>query len=296
MKILITGARGQLGQTIKNSTHGLDHELFFAARIPDSISDQQYVHLDITDRENIHKVLSDNSIDIIINCAGYTDVAKAETDSSETFRINAEAVAELADAARQHDVLLIHISTDYIFDGRSSVPYKEGDNAEPVNEYGRSKLAGERAVLESGCRYMIFRTSWLYSIYGKNFFTTIVRKADEHPVVKVVSDQVGTPTYAGDLVEAIFHIIDEGMTDRQGIYNFTNEGVCSWYDFAKLICKEIGSLCEVMPCNTDEYPTNVNRPSYSVLDKTRIKYTFGLEIPHWTDSLSFCVSEIEKFG
>ena len=296
MKILITGAGGQLGQTIMNSTHDMDHELFFTARKPDMTSVKRCLPLDITDKEKVCKFLSDTSVDVIRNCAGYTDVAKAETDSAEAFRINAAAVANLADAARQYDALLVHISTDYVFDGKSSVPYKEDDKAEPVNEYGRSKLAGEQAVLQSGCRYMIFRTSWLYSIYGRNFFKTIMNKADENSSINVVSDQVGTPTYAGDLMEALFHIIDEGMTDKVGVYNFTNEGVCSWYDFAKQICAETGSLCEVMPCSTREYPSNVIRPSYSVLDKARFKKTFGSDIPHWKDSLSFCVSELEKFG
>lgn len=295
MKILVTGSNGQLGQAIMNSTHDLDHEIVFTARTAGS--GRLIVQgLDVTDPEAVARTVRDNDIDVIINCAGYTDVAKAEIEPEKAFLLNEKAVANLAEAARDNGAVLIHVSTDYIFDGRSSVPYGEEDVAEPLGEYGRSKLAGENAVKASGCRYIILRTSWLFSIYGHNFLKTIHRKSGEQSMIKVVSDQIGTPTYAPDLVDAIFHIIDEGMLDKTGVYNFTNEGVCSWYDFAREICEASGSLCNVMPCRTEDYPANVRRPHYSVLDKMKFKDTFGFEIPHWKDSVSFCVSELEKFG
>lgn len=300
MKILITGAQGQLGQTIMNSTHDTDHELYFTSRSVGQRGVSSHLHtllqLDISDSGAVYKVLKDNEIDIIVNCAGYTDVAKAETESEAAYKANSEAVAILAGAASETGALLIHFSTDYIFDGKTSVPYSEEDIATPLNEYGRSKLAGEGAILKSGCRYMIFRTSWLFSRYGHNFLKTILAKAESQPVINVVSDQIGSPTFAEDLVEMIFHVIDNGMLDRTGIYNFSNEGVCSWYDFAKAICEEAGTLCEVMPCRTEDYPVKVVRPGFSVLDKTKIKKTFSIDIPHWRDSMSFCVAQIEKFG
>lgn len=300
MKILVTGSGGQLGRTIMNSSRYMEHEFIFTshagerpAACPEGAS---WACLDITDRESVRRIVAENEAEIIINCAGYTDVAGAEKEPQKAFLINSEAVSYLAQAARETGAMLMHISTDYVFDGYASTPYREDDPASPLSEYGRSKLEGEKAVLASGCRYMIFRTAWLFSPYGKNFVRTIMMKADAQSSISVVSDQIGTPTYASDLVEAIFHIVDEGMLDKEGIYNFTNEGVCSWYDFAKEICAETGSLCVVSPCSTNDYPTNVRRPQYSVLDKRRFKETFGRDIPHWRDSLSFCIKEIEKFG
>ena len=205
MKILVTGSNGQLGQTIMNSVHLEEHEFVFTARVSHS-GRNNVMQLDITDAEAVMRTVRDNGIELIINCAGYTDVAKAETEQDAAFRINSDAVACLAEAARENGALLIHISTDYIFDGKSSVPYVEEDEASPLNVYGRSKLAGEKVLMESGCRYLIIRTSWLFSRYGKNFLKTILDKSEKQSVLNVVADQTGTPTYAPDLVDAVFHI------------------------------------------------------------------------------------------
>lgn len=294
MKILVTGSNGQLGQTIMNSVHLEEHEFVFTARAAHS-GRNNVMQLDITDAEAVMRTVRDNGIELIINCAGYTDVAKAETEQDAAFRINSDAVACLAEAARENGALLIHISTDYIFDGKSSVPYVEEDEASPLNVYGRSKLAGEKVLMESGCRYLIIRTSWLFSRYGKNFLKTILDKSEKQSVLNVVADQTGTPTYAPDLVDAVFHIIGKLPSDS-GIYNYSNEGVCSWFDFASEICRAAGRSCIVQPCRTADYPSNVVRPEYSVLDKKKIKADFSLKIPHWKDSVSLCVTEIEKFG
>ena len=308
MKILITGARGQLAQAIMNSTHAKDHELFFTSRTvgPTADSNARYPigELDITDAEAVLEAVSDNKIEVVINCAGYTDVPKAETEREAAFKANAEAVSNLAKAAGANDALLVHISTDYVFDGKSETPYKETDRTKPLNEYGRSKLAGDEAVMNEGCRYMIFRISWLYSPYGKNFLKTILKKSKEVPTISVVNDQTGTPTYAGDLADAIFESISiVSRTDAKtaahqytGLYNYSNEGRCTWYEFAKEICAQTGVDCKVTPCRTEDYPTSVQRPGYSVLDKTKFKTTFGQTIPHWRESLAKCLSEIEKFG
>jgi len=250
--------------------------------------------LDITDREAVASVVRDNSIGLIVNCAAYTNVNKAEEEEDIAYRINAHAPGILADVARDAGAVLIHISTDYVFDGTGHVPYLEDMPASPQSAYGRTKLAGEKAIIESGCRYMIFRTAWLYSSFGGNFMQTIYEKTASEPVVRVVSDQVGTPTYAQDLADVLAGIIDAGMLDRTGIYHFTDEGVCSWYDFAKEICDMSGHLCDVCPCRTIDYPTKTTRPHYSVLDKTKVKETFGIEIPHWKDSLAFCLRQIQE--
>lgn len=296
MKILVTGSGGQLGQTIMNSSHHPDHEFVFTVHRPSGGAEDNLVQLDVTDREAVRRIVRDNGIELIINCAGYTDVAKAEIEPEKAFLINSTAVSYLAEAAKENNAVLFHISTDYVFDGTASAPYREEDAALPVSVYGRSKLAGEEAVTASGCRFMIFRTAWLFSLYGRNFVKTILGKSETQASISVVSDQIGTPTYASDLVEAIFDIIDGNMLDREGIYNYTNEGVCSWYDFAKEICAVKGSPAIVVPCSTNDYPSNVRRPQYSVLDKRKFKETFNHEIPHWRDSLSFCIKEIEKFG
>lgn len=295
MKILITGAHGQLAQTIMHSTQALEHELFFTARTVESnpASDSRYQigRLDITDADAVLKMVSDNKIDVIINCAGYTNVAKAEIEKAAAFKANAEAVTNLANAAKSNNALLVHISTDYVYDGEAETPYKETDMANPLNEYGRSKLAGDEIVLNSGCRCLIFRVSWLYSPYGNNFFKTILKKSNELPSINVVNDQTGTPTYAPDLVDAVFYAID---SDARGLYNFTNEGQCTWFEFAKEICHQADSKCEVKPCKTEDYPTNVERPKYSVLDKNKFKTTFGKSIPHWKDALVRCLKQTDQ--
>jgi dTDP-4-dehydrorhamnose reductase len=257
-----------------------------------SQSHEGMVHLDITDPEEVNQAMEDYGIDVIVNCAGYTDVERAESEEDKVFKVNAEAVDVLAGAARARGALLIHISTDYIFDGTRSEPYSEDAEASPLGVYGRSKLAGELAVRASGARYMIIRTSWLYSRYGKNFVKTILKKSEEQPLLKVVSDQVGTPTYAGDLAEFILTLLEPENLEKTGTYNYTDEGVCSWYDLACEVCDMSGNLCEVVPCETGEYPVKAARPHYSVLNKSKVKKTFGIEIPYWKDSLRHCMSEI----
>lgn len=286
MKIVVTGALGQLGQEIMKLAAGSEHEFVFTdIRATDNVS-----LLDITDADAVDAFVG-KDVDVIVNCAAYTDVNKAESDEESARQINAAAAGILASAAAKADALLIHISTDYVFDGTSTVPYREDCLPAPTGAYGRTKLEGERLVQESGCRYMIFRTAWLYSLSGRNFFLTMVNKTAELPQMKVVFDQTGTPTYAGDLAYLISHIIENGLLDRTGIYHYTDEGVCSWYDFAKEINSLVGHTCNVMPCRTEDYPTPARRPHYSVLDKAKVRETFGIEIPHWRDSLVMAVNE-----
>lgn len=329
MKILITGARSQLAQTIMNSTHAQKHELIFTARTVESEStpsktakDYPIEKLDITDAEAVNAIITEERPQAIINCAGYTNVPQAEIEKDAAHKANVEAVVNLAKAAKANDALLIHISTDYVYDGNADIPYKETDTPNPLNEYGRTKLAGDEALKEIGCKYLIFRISWLYSPYGKNFLKTILKKSKEAPSISVVDDQTGTPTYAGDLVDAIFTAIEatpktpEGETKEttpktpevateapainppgpDALYNYSNEGQCTWYEFAKEICSQSGSYCTVIPCKTEDYPANVQRPRYSVLDKTKFKETYNKDIPHWKESLAKCLKEIEKFG
>lgn len=286
MKIVVTGALGQLGQEIMKLAVGSEHEFVFTdIRATDNVS-----LLDITDADAVDAFVG-KDVDVIVNCAAYTDVNKAESDEESARQINAAAAGILASAAAKADALLIHVSTDYVFDGTSTVPYREDCLPAPTGAYGRTKLEGERLVQESGCRYMIFRTAWLYSLSGRNFFLTMVNKTAELPQMKVVFDQTGTPTYAGDLAYLISHIIENGFLDRTGIYHYTDEGVCSWYDFAKEINSLVGHTCNVMPCRTEDYPTPARRPHYSVLDKAKVRETFGIEIPHWRDSLVMAVNE-----
>lgn len=286
MKIVVTGALGQLGQEIMKLAAGSEHEFVFTdIRATDNVS-----LLDITDADAVDAFVG-KDVDVIVNCAAYTDVNKAESDEESARQINAAAAGILASAAAKADALLIHVSTDYVFDGTSTVPYREDCLPAPTGAYGRTKIEGERLVQESGCRYMIFRTAWLYSLSGRNFFLTMVNKTAELPQMKVVFDQTGTPTYAGDLAYLISHIIENGLLDRTGIYHYTDEGVCSWYDFAKEINSLVGHTCNVMPCRTEDYPTPARRPHYSVLDKAKVRETFGIEIPHWRNSLVMAVNE-----
>lgn len=260
------------------------HDFIYTARHP---SVEGVVGLDITDEAAVNETLMTNGVQVVVNCAAYTDVAKAETEPEKAYLVNRDAVSVLAKAAARSGAVLIHISTDYVYDGMSSIAYDEDADPGPLNVYGRSKLAGEREVANSGCHYIIIRTSWLYSKFGKNFVQTIRKKSSEQSVLNVVDDQIGTPTYAGDLAEFILHVIEEGMLDREGVYNYSDEGLCSWYDFAYEICELTGSLCEVRPCRTEDYPVTVVRPSFSVMDKTKVKNVFGIGIPHWKDSLRF---------
>lgn len=283
MNVLVTGANGQLGTEMRNvSSESSDRYIF-----------TDIAELDITDSEAVDKLVTSENIDIIVNCAAYTNVDKAEEDEQAADIINHKAVAILASAAADKGATLIHISTDYVFDGNSCVPYREEDMTFPTGAYGRTKLAGEQAVIESGCRYIILRTSWLYSPYGKNFVKTMMRLTAEKENINVVFDQVGTPTYTGDLAALIYKIITDRHLDRQGIYHYSNEGVCSWYDFAVEICRICGNACDIRPCHSEEFPSKVKRPNYSVLDKTKVKESFGLTVPYWRSSLEKCVKILQ---
>ena len=287
MKILVIGANGQLGHEIVKLSASSVHEFVFA----DLMGDGENVKvLDITDPEQVRAAVS-YDVDVVVNCAAYNEVDKAEDDDALARKLNVEAVAHLAEAAKMADALLIHFSTDYVFDGKGNRPYAEEDTPNPLSAYGRSKFAGEKAVQESGCRYMIFRTSWLYSLTGRNFFKTIADKCAECPSIKVVNDQVGTPTNAYDLAFLVMHIIDTEQLDKTGIYHYSDEGVASWYDFAKEINDQLGYTCDVQPCHTGEFPSKADRPSYSVLDKNKVRKTFGIQVPHWRESLRMLVGE-----
>jgi len=290
MNVLVTGASGQLGRSLRDSAVNSPHHFIFS----DLVQDECTVSLDIADPVAVAEAVKAYEADVIVNCAAYTDVNRAESDAGKAALINSYAPSVLAGAARDAGALLMHISTDYVFDGNACVPYREDDPTSPVSVYGKTKLDGELNIKESGCRYMIFRTAWLYSNYGKNFYKTMEALTADKPQIKVVADQVGTPTFAGDLADTLVEIINNGMLDKTGIYHFTNEGVCSWYDFAKEICDSFGHLCNVIPCRTEDFPTPAARPHYSVLDKTRVKNTFGIDIPHWKDSLKVCVMDFKK--
>lgn len=280
--ILVTGANGQLGSELKKIGFTALDEVFFT----------DLAELDITDYAAIVKFIEQYEIDTIINCAAYTSVDKAEEEPELAAKINTEAVANLAKAAAKADCLLIHVSTDYVFDGTETTPYTEKSKTCPVSVYGKTKLAGERAVINSGCFHIIIRTAWLYSAFGRNFVKTILHLADEKPELNVVSDQIGTPTYAEDLARAITKIMrNEERVEHEGIYHFTNEGVCSWYDFAKEIVRLSGKECKVNPVSTAEYPAKTQRPAYSVLDKTKIRKIFQVETPDWKDALQRMMKE-----
>ena len=293
MNILVTGANGQLGNEMRIvSRQSADRYVFTdVADFPGNDT----VHLDITDMEAVREVVSEYDIDIIVNCAAYTNVDKAEADIDACRLLNAKAPENLAVAIREKGGLLIHISTDYVFGGVVyDAPLNEDTPTSPTGVYGLTKLEGEEMIRRSGCRHIIIRTSWLYSEFGRNFVKTMLALTSSKPSLKVVNDQTGTPTYALDLASAIFDIIENRkVEDREGIYHYSNEGVCTWYEFARTIAEYAGNdECEISPCTSEEYPSPVRRPSYSVLDKTRIKKAFGMSVPHWTDSLKKCLNNI----
>lgn len=251
--------------------------------------------LDITDAAAIDKYIIDNQINIIINAAAYTAVDKAEDDEANAYRINCEAVANLAKAAKKHGLTLFHISTDYVFSGDSSKPHEETDTPAPKSVYGSTKLAGERAIQESGCRAVVIRTSWLYSEYGNNFVKTMLRLGAERESLRVVCDQIGGPTYAGDLAKVIFLLIEKGLTHSgTDFYHFANEGVCSWFDFSKAIM-EIGGLeCRVEAILSSDYPAKARRPAFSVFNLSKIKTAIGMEIPYWRNSLILIINKLQE--
>ena len=282
--ILVTGANGQLGNEINILSQKNSNYNYFFTDVNE---------LDICDENMVADFVVSHNIDIIINCAAYTAVDKAEDEKELCDKINNIAVGNLAAAAQKNNASFIHISTDYVFDGTNHFPYKENEKCSPASVYGATKLAGENKAMELCSRCMIFRTAWLYSEFGNNFVKTMMKYGKEKEVMKVVFDQIGTPTYAKDLAEIIFVAIDKGIVP--GIYHFTNEGVCSWYDFSKAIFRLAGiQSCNVKPIHTEEYPYKAHRPHYSVLDKTKIKETYNIEIPYWEDSLKKCITELTK--
>lgn len=273
--ILVTGANGQLGRAMQRVSASSQDRYIFT----------DVVELDITSLEAISEVVSAEKVDVIVNCAAYTNVEKAESEPDKANLLNNIAVGYLAKAATEVGATLIHISTDYVFDGSANKPYTEQSEANPIGVYGRTKLAGEQNIAASGCQYIIIRTSWLYASWGDNFYNKIKQLTAERDSLSVVDDQVGSPTLAGDLAKVIAEIIATGQLNKTGVYHYSNEGVCSWFEFAKAICEKSGNSCEILPISSCDYPTKVARPNYSVLDKTKIKATFGIEIPHWRKSL-----------
>lgn len=284
MNILVTGSAGQLGHSLRDIAADSANRYIFT----------DVAELDITDKSAIIRMMESENIKLVINCAAYTNVDKAEDDFDTANLINNTAVRNLAEACKQFGATFIHVSTDYVFDGSSNIPYTEDMPLAPLGVYGVTKLHGEQAVQESGCDYIIIRTSWLYSEYGKNFVKTMMMLTEERETLNVVFDQAGTPTYAGDLARVIYNIVENNKyKGNNGIYHFSNEGVCSWYDFAREISELARTECDIRPCHSNEFPSKVNRPHYSVLDKTKIKTTFGLTIPYWKDSLRVCISNLQ---
>lgn len=281
MNILVTGCNGQLGNEIRLLENEHSEWKFFNTDVEE---------LDITNQLAVEQYVAKNAIDGIINCAAYTAVDKAEEDKEKATTLNMVAPAFLAAAVEKRNGWIIQISTDYVFDGKTHTPYKEDDTPCPDSVYGSTKLAGELGAQKFCRKAVIIRTAWLYSSFGNNFVKTMQRLGREREEVGVIFDQIGTPTYAGDLAKAILTIIKEGV--KPGTYHYSNEGVCSWYDFAIAIHRMSGIKCNVKPLHTQEYPTPANRPAYSVLDKTKIKQTYNLTIPHWETSLKECIDKI----
>lgn len=299
MNILVTGANGQLGNEMRLISRQTDHHYIFTDVVaPEGV---ETTILDITDAEAVNRMVAEQHIRCIVNCAAYTNVDKAESDVALCRKLNAEAPKILAEAMKAVNGLLIQISTDYVFGGDPyNTPCREDQKGTPTGVYGETKLEGEHYIQDTGCKYVIIRTAWLYSEYGRNFVKTMLNLTATKPQLNVVFDQAGTPTYAYDLAVAIKAVLDDYAPesdqpayDKTGIYHFSNEGVCSWYDFTKKIAELSGhNACDIRPCHSDEFPSPVTRPAYSVLDKTKIKQTFGLTIPYWTDSLKTCMANM----
>ncbi len=294
MNILVTGANGQLGNEM---------------RIVSKRSSDRYIftdveELDITNRDAVMNFVKENDIKVVVNCAAYTNVDKAEDDEATAELINAQAVKHLAEACKSNEATLIHISTDYVFGGNEgNTPRTEDEPVNPTGAYGRTKLHGEQTIQEVGCNYLIIRTAWLYSEFGNNFVKTMRRLTSERDKLNVVFDQIGTPTYALALANVIMRFIEILKKENNyqlltvnfqlyGVYHFSNEGVISWYDFAKEICELSGNECDIQPCHSNEFPSKVKRPSYSVLDKTKIKNKLNITIPHWKESLKKCINKL----
>ena len=295
MNILVTGANGQLGNEIRILTGDSRHNYIYTDVV--EAEGNRTTMLDITNAEEVKAMVANHNIDVIVNCAAYTNVDAAEDNEALAEKLNSEAPAILANAMAETGGLLVHISTDYVFGGDPyNTPCREDQKGTPTGVYGATKLRGEQRITASGCKYLIIRTAWLYSEFGKNFVKTMLNLTSTKPQLKVVFDQTGTPTYAYDLAKAIVEIVESKKYEgNEGIYHYSNEGVCSWYDFTKIIAEMAGHTeCDIQPCHSSEFPSKVVRPSYSVLDKSKIKAVFGLTIPYWTDSLRICIQNIKQ--
>lgn len=318
MTILVTGANGQLGNEMRIVTKGSKDRYIFTDvcdEHPESIEmlhkmagldiDTTTTKLDITNLDAIREMVKENDVKVIVNCAAYTNVDAAESNEELAEKLNAKAPENLAKAMKEVNGLLVHISTDYVFGGDPyNTPCKEDQQGTPTGVYGLTKLHGEQKIQATGCNYVILRTAWLYSEFGKNFVKTMLNLTATKPQLKVVFDQVGTPTYAYDLAQAITTILEDYKLTlnseqstlnypKSGIYHFSNEGVCSWFDFTKMIAEYAGNNnCDIQPCHSHEFPSPVKRPAYSVLDKTKVKETFGIKIPFWTESLRACLQNM----
>lgn len=292
--ILVTGANGQLGNEMRIIAKDSGQSYLFTDI--NEVEGAATTYLDVTDLEAIRNIVAEHNIDIIVNCAAYTNVEKAEDDPATASLLNTTAPDNLARVMSEVDGLLIHISTDYVFGGESySAPCNEELKGAPTGVYGRTKLLGEQAIAAHQGHYVIIRTSWLYSEYGHNFCKTMMSLTAERSQIRVVADQIGTPTYALDLARAIEVVVARYDGTQSGIYHYSNDGECSWYDFARSIAELNGtSNCDIVPCTSEEYPSRVERPRYSVLDKTKIRSAFGVDVPNWADSLSRCISNIKS--
>lgn len=288
MNVLVTGANGQLGNCIRNAAVRSSKDNYIFTDVAE---------LDITDANAVNKAVEDNDVELIINCAAYTNVDRAEDDADFAETLNAVAPRNLAEAIKKVNGTLIHVSTDYVFGGTpAKTPLAEDEPAAPTGVYGLTKLHGEEAIEKTGAKALIFRTAWLYSEYGKNFVKTMLMLTSSKPELKVVFDQVGTPTYAQDLADTIFDIVENRkFVGNEGVYHFSNEGVCSWFDFTKVIAEIAGNTsCDIQPCHSSEFPSKVIRPAYSVLDKAKLKSTFDIKVPYWTDSLRKCIKNLKE--
>lgn len=304
MTILVTGANGQLGNEMRivaksskdryiftDVVDASEESIAMLRKLAGNDIKTDTFHLDITNLDDIRKIVKSEGVNAIVNCAAYTNVDGAETNQELSELLNAQAPKNLAVAMKEVGGLLVHISTDYVFGKEPyNTPCREDQKGTPTGVYGLTKLHGEQNIIASGCNYIIIRTAWLYSEFGKNFVRTMLNLTATRPELKVVFDQVGTPTYAGDLAQTIVTIVGKPQT---GIYHYSNEGVCSWFDFTKMIAEYSGQTnCDINPCHSEEFPSPVKRPSFSVLDKTKIKQTFGISVPYWTDSLNKCISNL----
>lgn len=293
MNILVTGANGQLGNEMRILAEESQDKYIFTD--VNQVEGVETTYLDITDLSAVCQMIKDNGVNAIVNCAAYTNVDAAETNETLAEKLNAEAPENLAVAMKEVSGLLVHISTDYVFGGEPyNTPCKEDQKGTPTGVYGLTKLHGEQKIIATGCNHVIIRTAWLYSEFGKNFCKTMMNLTATKPELKVVFDQVGTPTYALDLAKAIVVVLEKFDGNQTGVYHYSNEGVCSWFDFTKMIAEYNGTTeCKVYPCYSSDFPSPVTRPSYSVLDKSKIKTVFGVEVPYWVDSLKKCIANLK---